>query len=144
MNRTTPEAVQAILVGNYDSDDRPDLTPFIEQASLLVDEIDTNDTEGVMTTKALEMVERNLAAHFYHAADPLYTSRSTAGASGSFQGQYGMGFAGNTYGQNALLLDRTGTLARRNSELQEGGRRKPSMTWLGKPEMDSLIYRDRN
>jgi len=139
MARTTPNNVQAILGDNYDSN--IDLMPFIETATALVDEVvNCAAAKNITISSALlEKIERWLAAHFYAHADPLYQSRSTGGASASFQGQTGMGFESTVYGQTAMRLDPSGCLAYFN-EFSEPAQ----VLWLGKPPSEQIPYRDRN
>ena len=124
MPRTRPTAVQSILQNEYDLENRPALEGFIDTASMMVDEIVVEDTALKMTATRLELVERWLAAHFYQISDPGYQSRTTAGASGSFTGQTSQTFKATRYGQQALALDLTGFLERRDKEVEEGARRR--------------------
>ena len=84
---------------------------------------DSCDAGTQMTATYLELVERWLSAHFYQMADPGYTSRTTAGASGGFNGQQTMNFLSTRFGQQACNLDLTGFLARRSKEVEEGSRK---------------------
>ncbi len=88
--RTTALAVQGILLDNYGlraDGSAPDLTGYIESASDVVDQAvvfalsNKNITLGATTQ---ELMERWLSAYFYCKADPTYSSRSTEGASASF------------------------------------------------------------
>lgn len=128
MPRTTPAAVKAILLREYDTVDMPSLQSFIDAASVTVDQVAANDDKQVMTPASLEVVERWLSAHLYQDGDPGYKSRNTAGASGQFQGPTGSGpFETTRFGQSAMMLDSTGWLQRRNAEVKEGGRRRVQM-----------------
>lgn len=115
MARTTVIAVKNLLLDNYDkvSNPPPDLTGFIDSASALVDQVVSSATSrGItLTTTLLEIIERWLAAHYYAQADPLYMSKSTQGASGSFMGQSALGLDSTRYGQQAKRLDISGSLA---------------------------------
>lgn len=140
MSRTVPSAVQAILGPNYDTRNNPSLTPFIDAASAMVDDVvDCAAEEGTTLTAAkLELIERWLAAHFYHCSDPTYSSRSTEGASGSFMGQGTQGIEGSRYGQMALRLDPSGCL--RATEKGSNGQ----FIWLGKPPSEQIDVDDRD
>lgn len=129
--RTTSDDVKAILGRNYSSRESLDLTPFIVTASNLVDWVDGTCSPGTLTASTLELIERWLAAHFYAHADQLFSSKSTNGASGSFQGQTGMNLNSTQYGQTALSLDTTGCLSRRVKEIEQGGTNVVSLDWLG-------------
>lgn len=145
MARTTAEAVKALLTpgGDYDLVNNPSLTPFIESATLIVNRISAAATAASKSLNAdeKEMIERWLAAHFYVMSDQNYTSRSTAGASGSFQGQTGSYLEASKYGQMAISLDYSGMLY----SLTSGpNRRTAKATWLGKPVSQQIDYEDRN
>jgi hypothetical protein len=66
------------------------LEPFIKQANIMVNWLDSKDTDNELDDDTLEAIEVQLAAHFYSVQrDPQYQSKSAAGASGSFQGATG-------------------------------------------------------
>ena len=65
------------------------LTPFITQANVMVNWLHSKDTDAELDDDTLLEIEKQLAAHFYAVQrDPQYQSKSTSGASGSFQGGY--------------------------------------------------------
>jgi hypothetical protein len=135
--RTNSVAVAAILGRNYD--EATDLSPFIETAYLMVNKVVLCAARKGATTTAegLEIIERWLAAHYYGCHDQFYTSKSTGGASASFQGQTGMRLEATFYGQTALGLDDTGcleALSKRNTA---------SMVWLGKHRDERTDHEDR-
>ena len=130
MSRTTSGNVQGILSSHYDG--TAVLTPFIDTANSLVSRVATADTLVTLSAVDLELIERWLAAHFYAHADQLMTSKSTGGASGSFQGQTGMVLESTQYGQTAMLLDSTGYLSRLSNETKTGTKQKAQLFWLGK------------
>lgn len=136
--RTTSAAVVDILGPHYDAVRTPSLTGFIATASSLVDKVSANDTAGKLSASDLEIIERWLSGHFYQQSDQMFTSRSTGKASGSFQGQTGMGLENSIYGQTAMSLDVTRYLAALNKGGIVGG------AWLGKPLSEQLTYDERN
>ena len=136
--RTTSAAVTAILGGHYDGS--TSLTPFLDTATVLVDQLEAADSGGLMSAAALERVEAYLTAHFYAHADPITQSRSTGRASGQFQGQTAMGFDATLYGQTAKRLDATGYLVKLDQPL----RPKASCSWLGKQPADQLDADERS
>ena len=128
--RTLAANVVAILVDHYDTPNATDLTAFIATANSLTDAVSTADTGGILSSGDLELIERWLAAHFYGHADQMTQSEGGGGANASFQGQTAMFFESTQYGQTALVLDRTGELARLQKQAEEG-KRSAGMTWLG-------------
>jgi len=130
VSRTNSAAVVGILLENYDGTSV--LTPFIDTACSLVNRISTKDTAGELTSTDLELIERYLAAHYYTLADPLYVSKSTGGASGSFRDR--------SYYEAAKALDSTGLLA----ALELPTRPRAGCTWLGKPKSLQINYEDRD
>lgn len=138
--RTTAELVKGVLLSEYDSKRNPSLDPFMLIASKMVDRVAACAAEDDVPLDAeeKELLERLLAAHAYQSSDPGYSSRSTMGASGSFNQQTGMGLEGTRYGQLAMTADPSGCLALMNSKKRAEG------FWLGKPTQDQLDYDQRN
>lgn len=135
--RTGSAAVEAILGKHYDPD--VVLTGFMDTANLEVDWLKSQDSSGVLSEARLEMIERWLSAHFYAHADQLLKQEQAGGASGTYQGNTGMGFLSTQYGQSAVNLDLTGLLARKNSVTSPlGASKKASMVWLGDDFTDPL------
>jgi hypothetical protein len=129
--RTTSAAVQAILGLLYDPNQAPTLVAHMTTATALVDWVVENDSTGLLTPTLAERVECYLSAHFYAHADQIPQTKSTGGASASFQGQSQMVLSSTQFGQTAMLLDPTGLLQKRCKEVQEGGRRMTKSMWLG-------------
>lgn len=130
MIRTTPDYVKGVLFRDYDRKAKPDMTPYITTASVLVDRCqDFAYRKGLTVTPAdLELVERWLAAHFYCVSDRTYKSRGQQGASGSFDGNTGMDLDATLYGQSARMIDPSGYLGVIG---EEGGAKKVGGFWAG-------------
>ena len=118
--RTTQAKVAAVLVdsslssnGQGDYDGTTDLLPYIEAASSIVDDLVDTDEDGVLTAAKLELIERWLSAYYYTIMDPIYVSKSTEGASASFQQR--------DYKQVAVNLDPTGMLNAQLENQRAGG-----------------------
>lgn len=128
MVRSTTTNVRTILGNNYDGS--TDLTAVLASASVLVDQVVACAAKKKISLSddQLLQMETNLAAHLYARQDPFYQSRSTGGASGSFQGQTGMGLDATHYGQTAKMFDTSGCL----SAIGKGNQVLQSL-WLGKP-----------
>ena len=132
MARATKEAVIGIVEWQ-DGTNGPliPLEPFIDQAHVLTNWLESADVDSELSDELLTAIEVQLAAHFYSVQrDPKYQSKSAPGASGSFQGATGYSLQATHFGQNAMLLDVTGLLTKRNLEAQQG-KRVSKTTWLG-------------
>lgn len=128
------------IEGDYDG--VTSLVPFIQTASALVDAISSyaSDNGVSMGASLLELIERWLAAHYYCQADRLYSFKTTEGAQATFQGKTGMYLEYTPYGQTAVGLDSSGYLA----SLAQGGRKRASISWLGKPPSSQIDYDQRD
>lgn len=128
MARTTSELVGGII----EVDATISLTPFILVANELVTEKCTG-TQGPTTAysdERLEVIERWLAAHFYAIRDTRVASES-AGVSASYQYKLGLNMSVTMYGQQAMLLDTNGQLAKLSKGMEDGKVFKPSILWAG-------------
>jgi hypothetical protein len=124
-----------------DLDSTVNLLPFMRAANRLMDYVVTKDADGLLSTGLQRDIETFLSAHFAVCnRDKQYTSKSTGGASGSFQGQYGMRLESTDPGQTAMLLDLTGTL----KQLNEARAPKIQLQWLGKRPSEQTDYVDRD
>lgn len=125
--RTTPEAVGDVI--NLRSG--ISVLPSIANATVLVDWLVTKDTNLVLTSGILERIECNLAAHFYAHKVPQYQQEMTGRSGGMKMGQNSMVLMGTPWGQDACLLDVTGTLAERSQDAATGLKRVAGGQWLG-------------
>lgn len=137
--RTTVEKVRSILVDRKDYDGETNLQPFIDTAVILTDRVASKDSDSELSDAALALIEAWLAAHYYCTPDRPYQSRNQGKSGGSFQGQTGMHLESTYYGQTAMDLDFTGTLANINK-----GTRKAKAHWLGKAPSAQTDYEDRD
>lgn len=139
--RTTTQAVKGIMLGEYDCLNNPDLTPFIESASLMIDDLVTCAATMSQTLSAakLEIIERWLTAHLYQMADPGYIEKRTGKAMGKFTGETGFGLEASRFGSMVKRLDTTGCLSG-----LDAGASQVSLTWLGKPPSEQIEYTDRD
>lgn len=133
MARTTAAAVRGILGGDYDG--KRDLSPFIETATDVVDEVlvkaAASDPVVTISTTRAELIERWLSAHYYACSDRTYESKSTGRASAKFTGKTEMYLKATIYGQQAMQLDPSGWL----QAIGSGEERKvASAVWLGTEE----------
>lgn len=121
--RVTEREVRLVV----ETDDDTLVAPFIDIANALVDDLESEDANSSLSAAMLKQIEILLSAHFYSHLDQPYIAKSTGGASGSFQGQFGMGLDSTRWGQSAKRLDKTGYLAQLDK-----GRSKVGGRWLGK------------
>jgi hypothetical protein len=126
--------------GDYDDVNEPDLTPYIDAASLLVDDVvECATNKGVtLSTAKKEMIERWIAAHAYAMSDQTYKRKKTGDAEGEYHGQTGMYLEATKYGQFALSLDPSGCLR----ALSRGV--AVQAFWLGKAPSEQVDYEDRD
>lgn len=116
--RTTPTNVKAII--ETDDVSIPDLTPFIEAAHSIVEEV---CVPLAYTEQRLELIERWLSAHFYAVRDNRVASEQAGPVRQAFQYNLGLNLAVTMYGQQAMLLDTKGGLAALNKDTEEGRRK---------------------
>lgn len=130
--RTDADSVKAIVELD---DDETNLTPFMTAANAIVSEV----CAPVLTydTTRLTMIETWLAAHFYCILGPRTTSVSV-GVSVSYENRVDLGFNLTRYGQQAMLLDTNGGLAKLNKKITKGGV-NGSVIWMGTPLRDLAL-----
>lgn len=128
MARVSAEEVRSIV----DDDPNISMAGFIRLATGLIDEVDTCDTDNLLSDAMLANLEILVAAHYYTLRDPLYTSKRTEKAAGQWLNR-------TTYMEEAIRMDRSNCL---NSILN--GLVKPEFTSLGKPPSDQIDYADRD
>jgi hypothetical protein len=104
-----------------------DIDVFINTAHRMVDGylLNTDLDEETLTD-----IERYLSAHVLSVQDMRVKSVGVDVLSESYQGQWGFGLKGTSYGQMAILLDTSGTLGK----IAEKGYPK------GAPSMSVLNY----
>lgn len=130
--RTTPDLVKGVI--EVDEDSVSDLTPFIIDANLLVNQV---CLESGYEEDHLTRIETWLAAHLYAIRDPRTTQETTGPISDMFQSKVDLGFDVTHYGQQAMRLDTDGNLAALNNSVKvvtvplPVQNRKKRITWLG-------------
>lgn len=128
MARTTEQAVADLLGEDYASDRR--LTPFVRAGNIKTTDLSVKAAAAGRTIGAATLVEIEtwVSAYFYTLSDPVYTSKSTGKASGSFLRKE------NPYLTGAIALDPSGMLAGILSN------QTASATWGGKPPSEQTDY----
>lgn len=134
--RVTNEEVRALI---DTGDPNLSVAPFIDTANALTDYVAAQDTSSMLNAALLKEIEKYLAAYAYEFLDPQYTEKKTGDAEAKFQGEFGMGFDSNKWGQHAKRLDVTGTL-----DSLDRPKHKVSLAWLGLPPSEQTDYVDRD
>lgn len=88
-----------------------DLSVFIEMAVIYIDEYlsDKGLSDGI-----LRLIGKNLAAHFAFLKEGQLKAETIGPTSSTFNLESGQGLASTTFGQQAIMLDSSKTLARLN------------------------------
>ena len=123
--RTDSQKVGGII----EVDPEISLDPFIETASALVNEVEENSDHDA---NRLELIERWLSAHFYAMRDPRPTQEKAGPVAQTLQSKVDLNLANSHYGQQAIVLDTSGTLATLN-QMALKGKSKVAVGWLGTP-----------
>ena len=141
--RVTAAEVRAII-RDADTDMVGDtLAPFIMMATKLTDRVVAADDDDVMDAELLKEVERLLAAHFTCLKYTRVSDEKAGTVGESVQYKVGLRLEVTMYGQQALVLDLTGTLAGLNAgtggAVAEVLSLNPTMGWRGEmAEEDTL------
>lgn len=109
MARTTPSDVADIFNTDLDASSGGPLEAWLDIANELVDDI--ADADSSIDATRLTKIEKLLAAHLASTQDQRVERDSVADASATYQGETGMRINATVYGQQAAMLDPTGTLA---------------------------------
>ena len=126
MARVTTDEVSAIIVENPSA---KDLQGFIDTANAVVDQVFTGVT---ISATLLAQIEKYLAAHFFHLSEPLVGIERIDTAWKEYsKGLLGEGLKFTEFGQQALAIDFTGTLAKLSST-----RPGSSFSVIGEQDMD--------
>jgi hypothetical protein len=133
--RTTDTAVKAVMApgGDYDLRRGPSLVPFTTAANSIVNRLvaAATDNETPIADADAALVETWLAAHVYCQSDRLKASKSTAGASASYNWKGEMGLTSTPYGVMAKNLDPSGLLEYVMDQSQGNA---VEGFWLGTPD----------
>jgi hypothetical protein len=135
--RTTASAIRGIVEVDAEFIDAS-LVPFIESASAIVDDVLADQD---LSDLRLELIERWLAAHFYVLRDPRRKSETVGPITQTLEmGKTGLHLQATQYGQTAMLLDSTGSLAQYNANLETPAHRLTvGVRYLGKvPDTSEL------
>lgn len=123
---------QSNVADLIDIDVGDDISWAISMANELVEE-KCNTSSNAYSTTRLELIERNLAAHFYTTYKPRAKSEKAGSVAETIQGAWDLGFDTSLYGQSAMRLDTGGGLSALNQASKKGIKIKVGATWGGTP-----------
>lgn len=123
----TAEQVREII--NVPATEVSDLAPFITAAEAIV----SAQCSG-LTASTEDLVTLWLSAHFLAIRTPRAQNEKAGPVSQSLFGKVDLGLNVTRYGQQAMMLDSSGGLARWNKTVNEGGRSTVTFSWLGTDE----------
>jgi hypothetical protein len=129
--RVTSDEVRTLV---YEMDDDVDLTLFISVATNLVDE-ELATLDPALGDLRLHDIELFLAAHFATVSYSRIAQEGVSSASERVQFAVGLNFNVTVFGQQALVLDTSGTLAKLQKKAKSGGYSGTGVIgWLGVTE----------
>lgn len=101
------------IAGTSSSNADNKITLYLNVATIIVDEVEANDSSSLMSVTTLEQLEAMVTAHMLSMTTHRQ-EKSTAkqGATAEFQGNLNFtDYRQTTFGQIALQLDKTNTLS---------------------------------
>jgi hypothetical protein len=128
-----PLVTPAMVIQIVDVDPNVNLTPFITLADQLVQNqlvpiYGTNTPQALAT---LTLIEQLLAAHYYTVMRPRNISEMAEGVGQVFESKVHFGLQLSKYGQQALVMDGSGQLARINYANSNEGIPRTRIMWFG-------------
>ena len=143
MPRTTADLVQQIVQVQANIL----LDPFIAFANQLTTDVcgPSNYPDTGVGSK-MELIERWLAAHVYTVFDNQLSHAKAGTVAVGYQYKVDLGLQCSMYGQQAMLLDTDGNLAKLNNTVKTQRKITIGLTWLGRRHRNSwwpdLCYED--
>ncbi len=111
---TTAEAVRSVYPDTADFD----IAPAILTAESMIQANMLDAGCGAhYAPERLELIARYLAAHIFQIQHGVLTSKTAGAASESYAATLGIGLLGTLHGQQAMLLDPNGCLAKAQARL---------------------------
>lgn len=129
-NRVTVTEVKQIIEIDSTIVDA-DLEVFITSANILTNKVNVDG--GITDASQLKEIERWLSAHLMAIRDLRVDSEKAGPVSQKFQYKLALNFNVTMYGQQALILDTSGTLATLQRDASRG-KIRASLSTLGTPE----------
>lgn len=119
----------------------PVMAPSIAAADLIVTE---DLVDSGFSDNRKKQIELFLASHFAKLAStegPL-AGETIGQASERYHNIYKAGLSSTQYGQQAMLLDTTGTLAKMADSVENPAKKSARFTVIGSPDVTPYIYGD--
>lgn len=136
--RVTAGDVTSLLIELEDDND--DLTPFIQLGNRLVND---NCLSSGYDSDLLTLLEKLLSAHFYRVTRRARTQDAVSALQDSYEGKVALRLEVTEYGQQAMLFDSAGNLARLNRRMDvtrnSTGASPIGMSWIGKTPRRTVI-----
>jgi len=109
MPRVTEAEVRAVL----ETDEEVSLTGFISDAGVFVDRavLQAQSNSAEITSQEAKLMEKYIAAHLYALFEQKPLKERVGRSSVTYVGKSGMGLESTVWGQTALSIDSTGSLA---------------------------------
>lgn len=95
-----------------------DLLIFMQSANTIVDDFLSTSS---LSTGSLKLIETYIAAHLYTVTEERgsLASETIGDATEKYHNTYKAGFGSTRFGQQAIVLDTTGTLARESAKAEK-------------------------
>lgn len=136
--RVTVEEVKEIIeIDSTVIDDDVLASAFINLANIMVTANLVTGCTNDLSTDELKEIERWLTAHFVCMKDRRVSSEGAGPVNASYINPSGMNLQASLYGQNVMMIDRTGTFAAMN----QGKRQNYSILTID-PESTSGVNRE--
>lgn len=128
----TPRTTSTLVEGLVQVQAGIDLAPFIATANEIISEICGNSsyTDGYIGSR-MELLERWYAAHLYTINDNQLAAAKAGTVSVAYQYKVDYGLKNSMYGQQVMILDTKGNLAKLQNTVQVQRKIKCDITWLG-------------
>jgi hypothetical protein len=137
----TPRTTPILVAGLIDVASGFDLSPCIATANEIVTEVcgSSGYSDGYIGSR-MELIERWLAAHFYTIFDNQLATARAGTVAVSYQHKVDYGYRNSMYGQQAMLLDTKGNLAKQENTVNVQRKIVLGLVWIGSCNKIPPIY----
>lgn len=128
----TPRTTPTLVAGLIDVQDGADLSVYIQTANEITTEVcgHSGYSDGYEGSR-MELIERWLAAHFYTIFDNQLAAARAGTVSVSYQWKTDYGYRASMYGQQAMLIDTKGNLAKQENSVNVQRKIVLGILWMG-------------